>query len=148
MDLDRGMLAKIDRKVLSGLGHDERYQMVRLPISEAAWSTWRRYCGALGVPMGRAIAALIEHELRSVVDEVDGEPVFSTELEGRVADRQEALDTRERQLDVLGQRLRAEQRQIIAFPVRPGPATRVAKVGRNDGCPCGSGLKYKRCHGP
>jgi hypothetical protein len=21
------------------------------------------------------------------------------------------------------------------------------KVGRNDPCPCGSGLKYKRCHG-
>ena len=24
---------------------------------------------------------------------------------------------------------------------------RVTKVGRNDPCPCGSGLKYKRCHG-
>ena len=23
----------------------------------------------------------------------------------------------------------------------------VRKVGRNDVCPCGSGLKYKRCHG-
>ena len=22
-----------------------------------------------------------------------------------------------------------------------------AKVGRNDPCPCGSGKKYKRCHG-
>ncbi|WP_437341822.1 SEC-C metal-binding domain-containing protein, partial [Culturomica massiliensis] len=21
------------------------------------------------------------------------------------------------------------------------------KVGRNDPCPCGSGLKYKNCHG-
>jgi preprotein translocase subunit SecA len=21
------------------------------------------------------------------------------------------------------------------------------KVGRNDPCPCGSGLKYKKCHG-
>jgi preprotein translocase subunit SecA len=25
---------------------------------------------------------------------------------------------------------------------RPGP-----KVGRNDPCPCGSGKKYKQCHG-
>jgi uncharacterized protein YecA (UPF0149 family) len=24
---------------------------------------------------------------------------------------------------------------------------RVAKVGRNDPCPCGSGKKYKKCHG-
>ncbi len=22
------------------------------------------------------------------------------------------------------------------------------KVGRNDPCPCGSGRKYKKCHGP
>lgn len=29
---------------------------------------------------------------------------------------------------------------------RPGPV-RVTKVGRNDPCPCGSGKKYKRCHG-
>jgi hypothetical protein len=28
----------------------------------------------------------------------------------------------------------------------PGPA-RSAKVGRNDPCPCGSGKKYKKCHG-
>ena len=28
------------------------------------------------------------------------------------------------------------------------PAKREAdKVGRNDPCPCGSGKKYKRCHG-
>jgi preprotein translocase subunit SecA len=27
-------------------------------------------------------------------------------------------------------------------PVRVGP-----KVGRNDPCPCGSGKKYKQCHG-
>jgi uncharacterized protein YecA (UPF0149 family) len=24
---------------------------------------------------------------------------------------------------------------------------KIAAVGRNDPCPCGSGLKYKRCHG-
>jgi preprotein translocase subunit SecA len=27
------------------------------------------------------------------------------------------------------------------------PARQLAKVGRNDPCPCGSGKKYKRCHG-
>jgi len=29
-------------------------------------------------------------------------------------------------------------------PVAP---VRAAKVGRNDPCPCGSGKKYKKCHG-
>jgi SEC-C motif-containing protein len=27
------------------------------------------------------------------------------------------------------------------------PARAAASVGRNDPCPCGSGMKYKRCHG-
>jgi preprotein translocase subunit SecA len=27
-------------------------------------------------------------------------------------------------------------------PIKVGP-----KVGRNDPCPCGSGKKYKQCHG-
>lgn len=26
--------------------------------------------------------------------------------------------------------------------------TQIPKVGRNEPCPCGSGKKYKRCHGP
>jgi preprotein translocase subunit SecA len=31
---------------------------------------------------------------------------------------------------------------------RPQPAvSKDAKVGRNDPCPCGSGKKYKKCHG-
>ena len=33
-------------------------------------------------------------------------------------------------------------------PVPPQPVTRAQpKVGRNDSCPCGSGKKYKQCHG-
>ncbi|MEE8375025.1 MAG: SEC-C metal-binding domain-containing protein [Acidimicrobiia bacterium] len=147
MDLDRGALAKIDRRVLSGLGHEERYQMVRVPVSEAMWSTWRRYCGALGVPMGRAMATLIQHELRAVVDNPDGDPVFIAQIESREAERQAALDGRERQLDAREQRLQAQQHQRLVVPVGPRPASRAVKVGRNDRCPCESGLKYKRCHG-
>ena len=29
----------------------------------------------------------------------------------------------------------------------PKPVRAAAKVGRNDPCPCGSGKKYKKCHG-
>ena len=32
-------------------------------------------------------------------------------------------------------------------PAQKEPARRVPKVGRNDPCPCGSGKKYKYCHG-
>ena len=34
-------------------------------------------------------------------------------------------------------------------PLEPGVTYRRSspKVGRNDPCPCGSGKKYKKCHG-
>jgi preprotein translocase subunit SecA len=58
---------------------------------------------------------------------------------------------------VIEQRERQQQRAAprIEFSAppkvegqRPQPAVnREAKVGRNDPCPCGSGKKYKKCHG-
>jgi len=34
-----------------------------------------------------------------------------------------------------------------AAAAKPAPVHASQKVGRNDPCPCGSGLKYKKCHG-
>jgi preprotein translocase subunit SecA len=34
-----------------------------------------------------------------------------------------------------------------AAPDNGGVVADRHKVGRNEPCPCGSGLKYKRCHG-
>ena len=62
MDLARGTLARIDRKLLAGLGQDENFQMVRVPVTAAKWSTWKRYCDAVGVSMGRAVAVLMDRE--------------------------------------------------------------------------------------
>lgn len=36
--------------------------------------------------------------------------------------------------------------QFVPLP-RPARATNPRKIGRNDPCPCGSGKKYKKCHG-
>jgi hypothetical protein len=78
MELDRRRLAKIDQGMLAGLDHGERYRMVRVPVSEAMWSTWRRYCQALGVSMGRGIAGLVANELSTVVDpDTDGGTVIA-----------------------------------------------------------------------
>lgn len=44
----------------------------------------------------------------------------------------------------------AEASELLAAARRerePAPAPRAAAVGRNDPCPCGSGKKYKKCHG-
>jgi hypothetical protein len=146
MDLDRGALAKIDRGILSGLGHHEHSQMVRVPVSEAVWSTWRRYCRALGVAMGRGVAGLIAHELGTVEDSTTGGgAAFAGELQRELVARAEDLDVRERRLDEREQLLRASERRLRA---RATPlASAHAKVGRNEPCPCGSGFKYKHCHG-
>ncbi|HSB33478.1 MAG TPA: SEC-C metal-binding domain-containing protein, partial [Nitrospirota bacterium] len=34
-----------------------------------------------------------------------------------------------------------------AAAAKPAPVHVTQKVGRNEPCPCGSGLKYKKCHG-
>ena len=45
----------------------------------------------------------------------------------------------------------AAQRQAAGMPQgqrpRPEPIKAGPKIGRNDPCPCGSGKKYKACHG-
>lgn len=162
MNLDRGTLANIDRKVLSGLRRQEHSRMVRLPISDALWSTWRRYCDAIGMPMGRAVVALIVRELGGVVDE-HGNTKAPT-LAGRVAEematREARVESRERdvaaadrRLRQRDQQLRAREADLLAREHRLEVASRVArrqepsrKVGRNERCPCGSGRKYKHCH--
>lgn len=164
MDLERGTLARVDRRLLAGLGGDEHFQMVRVPVTAAKWSTWKRYCDAAGVSMGRAILALIDRELVSVFGEFGdgGIPVFAAEAEEElaaretaIADRERRLDADERQLRDWGERLRhwedelrsrEQQVELVAkLTVRPRQPS--PKVGRNERCPCGSGLKYKHCHG-
>lgn len=48
---------------------------------------------------------------------------------------------------MLGQELAAQRdNYLAAHAEKPKPVVRPAdKIGRNDPCPCGSGLKYKKC---
>ena len=61
--MNRPILTKIDKRILSQMDHAEGVQLVKVPVSEAVWSTWRRYCEAVGVPRGRALAVLLHEEL-------------------------------------------------------------------------------------
>lgn len=100
MDLDRGTLARIDRKLLAGLGQCATFQMVRVPVTAAKWSTEERLHGWT-------------EQLR----------IWEGELQAR------------------------EQRTRIVSSLALRPADASRKVGRNERCPCRSGLKYKHCHG-
>ena len=148
--LDRGVLARIDRRVLSELDHGKGTQLVKVPVSDAVWSTWRRYCDVVGVSMGGAIGLLIEHEL-STVDDPDPDQTMALldRLRADLEEREQALAQQEAEVEAERRRLRALESQLEARAARqrsstmPGPA----KPGRNDPCPCGSGRKYKVCHG-
>jgi hypothetical protein len=165
MDLERGMLARLDRRLLAGLDPEERFQMVRVPVTPATWSTWKRYCDIAGVSMGRAISALVGHELAAVVGVPSGESGswFEEQTHRRLAEREAALTEREVKLARSEERiqrwsahLRDREREVESREWRLELAQKLAgqptgtpqgKTGRNERCPCGSGLKYKNCHG-
>ena len=152
MTLDRGVLAKIDRRILSELDHSSGMQLVKVPLSDAEWSTWRRYCDVVGITMGQGIAGLVVHELGTVVGRGgDDRSVFGAELERRLATRTKDLDARERRLNEREQALRASEQRLRTdermLRAKRAPLTSAPKIGRNERCPCGSGLKYKHCHG-
>ena len=163
MDLDRGVLANLDRRLLAELDRDEQFQMVRVPVSPAKWSTWKRYCGAAGISMGRGIVALMDWELASVAEiSGDDSPVLAQRVreqlarrEADVASREQAAATAEERLHGRSGRLRRWEAELQGMAQRVQVASKLAahgdrnipKVGRNDRCPCGSGLKYKHCHG-
>jgi len=155
MALDRGKLAKIDRRVFAELNHTSGVQAVKVPVSDALWSTWRRYCEAIGLSMGEAVAGLISHELGTVVDaDGTGTEVFAEldqrhakERASRLHARQRELDTQAEQLREKEEHLRAREHRLRTQRAAGGRAQAGTKVGRNERCPCSSGLKYKHCHG-
>jgi hypothetical protein len=163
MDLDRGALANLDRRLLAGLDREQRFQMVRVPVSPASWSTWKSYCAVAGISMGRAILALIDRELASVAETSDGSgPVLAQRVREQLANREAEVASREREMAVAEQRLRSrneqlrcweaeiqtlEQRVELSSKLTAQRSDSTRKVGRNERCPCGSGLKYKYCHG-
>jgi uncharacterized protein YecA (UPF0149 family) len=102
--------------------------------------------------MGRGIAELIAHELVTVVeDDSAAVPVFNAEMDRKLAARAESLDAQERHLEDRERALAVSEQRlgVMARQVRnvQTPSAAAPKIGRNEWCPCGSGVKHKRCHG-
>jgi preprotein translocase subunit SecA len=77
------------------------------------------------------------------------EPITREQMEEMENQRREELARQKMQLrhDELSAIPESEPQQPAAARV-PTPVVREGrKVGRNDPCPCGSGKKYKSCHG-
>lgn len=151
-------LANADRRLLASVDRGARPQQVKVPISPALWDVWGRYCEVMGISMGRGIATLIDIEVEALADGSE-EVVERARLLGQ---READLDDRERQLDLRDRELDRRDAQFpsrsqlaaMADQIEPGEVLRdnraavsFAGVNRNDPCPCGSGVKFKRCHG-
>jgi preprotein translocase subunit SecA len=66
------------------------------------------------------------------------------ELERKRREEQEKIQLHHAQLSAMGEEIPDNEKQEAA----PVPFVREGKkVGRNEACPCGSGKKYKQCHG-
>lgn len=152
MTLNRGTLSKVDAKLRAEMEHNEQIHLVKVPVSEAVWSTWRRYCDGAGVSMGRGLAILMHQELASIVDEDlegVGDMLAAREAaivsrEGELAEAAEDVRVREVEVGLRERRLAEHQDRTPNAPladwVCPTP-------GRNEKCWCESGKKYKFCHG-
>ncbi len=165
MDLDRGTLPRIERKLLAGLGQDKTYRMVRVPATASKWATWKRYCDLAGISMWPCD----RHADRPGTGEWVGYPtsddpaVFAERAEEEMTRHQEQVARREEKAAGAKDRLwawnthlrrweselEARQRRVeSAAKMSAQPSEAVTKVGRNERRPCGSGLnKYKHCHG-
>lgn len=57
------------------------------------------------------------------------------------------MHSNRQQVDDAGSDYGANERDMLDQQVKQAPVRVEPKIGRNDPCPCGSGKKYKQCHG-
>jgi len=57
------------------------------------------------------------------------------------------MQVNKEEVDAAGEDYAANEHDLADHAVRRTPVQAGPKIGRNDSCPCGSGKKYKQCHG-
>jgi len=122
------MMARIDNETIRYLFH------IQIQQSEAPPPESARPSGPPRGPApqsGGAAAAVASAAARASESAPEHLPAFAREME-----RKQQRQQRELQYQTGPAQAEAPK------PVRAG-----AKVGRNEPCPCGSGKKYKKCHG-
>lgn len=80
--------------------------------------------------------------LMARVEPITREQMEAMELQRREAQERQKMQLQHEQISAMGEEPPARQTPHAEPFVREG-----RKVGRNDPCPCGSGKKYKQCHG-
>ncbi|HEY6530153.1 MAG TPA: preprotein translocase subunit SecA [Cellvibrionaceae bacterium] len=86
----------------------------------------------------------LKHEVTRVLFRV--EPITPEQMEAMERAQEEAAERARRQQQLQHDQVSGFTGEVVAQP-QVALTRRGAKVGRNDPCPCGSGQKYKACHG-
>jgi len=86
----------------------------------------------------------LKHEVTRVLFRV--EPITPEQMEAMERAQEEAAQRARRQQQLQHDQVSGFTGEVVQQP-QVALARRGAKVGRNDPCPCGSGQKYKACHG-
>jgi preprotein translocase subunit SecA len=93
----------------------------------------------------------IKHEVIGIVSKVQvhsEEEIRELELQNRAPVEMEYQHAEIGGIDDIAPEVDAEVPQVSSVPQGQKPFARESvKVGRNESCPCGSGKKYKFCHG-
>ena len=84
-----------------------------------------------------------EQVKKSVVQNVYSVKLYTKEEIEELKRRQQELLEAQLEAHKRSQAMAEQQAQAAAEP----PKRTLNKVGRNDLCPCGSGKKFKQCHG-
>lgn len=87
------------------------------------------------------ISALTKFEVKMEED------IAQMESQRRMAVNQQQIEYRHAKIDALTAELAAGGEEDENLPSNVTYIRGTPKVGRNDPCPCGSGRKYKQCHG-
>ena len=164
MTLDKRTLSSIDRKIGAELDSQERFRMVRVPIDDRGGRSGTGTARQLASRWDEVSPSLIEQELAAVATGTSKEvardaiPVEAERTlrpnrppspKSKSASLLKRDDSRqwERQLEYRRDELRRLELRLRSPAPPPQSTSPRRNVGRNDPCPCGSGVKYKRCHG-
>jgi len=100
------------------------------PLNEYKREAYNLFVGMMNKVNNEVVRVLLHVELNRQSDIQEAEQ------------KQERVQTREEQRDIFAEQPRQQSEEKRSPIKREYP-----KVGRNDPCPCGSGKKYKKCHG-
>jgi preprotein translocase subunit SecA len=101
-----------------------------------------------GTPAGvRYLAPSLDGDVAAEPDEADSAVMVAEEPEPNPAAQKQMIDFTKNLQRKKDREMEALQFAGASTPEPPKQAIAGPKVGRNDPCPCGSGKKYKKCHG-